>query len=429
MAGLPEFAAQGILRHAAIPKILRRLALAGTHRFPLRQRRGLVVANLTGYLAAVSSLAYALTYWAYDFRALSTIVYGNLLSAAATAMTPLLHRLGRIAAALWLALVIFSSIFYFIAVLGHDAGVQLNYIGAAAVTLVILGVERLGLAIAIVVTAMGLHVTAWFLYPEEAAVVPLDPSLLNRLYFISATNIMAIVFVLVWYALVLVRAAEQRSDALLHNILPASIAERLREDPDSVIAERFEEATVLFADLTAFTTLAARLGPRKIVALLNDLFSAFDDLAARYGVEKIKTIGDAYMAVAGVPTPSPGHAEAVVDMALAMPEAAARVGARHGETLTLHIGIATGPVMAGIIGRTRFSYDVWGDTVNLAARLEAWGRAGTILVSGTVAERLAPGHDFAPLGSVDLKGIGQAEIFRLVGRKTDEIENPSGDAI
>ena len=429
MAGLPELTAQGILRHAAIPKILRRMALAGTHRFARRERGGLVVANLTGYLATLSSLAYALTYGLYDFIALSTIIYGNLLSAAATALTPFLHRLGRTAAALWLALVIFSSIFYFIAVLGHDAGVQLNYIGAAAVSLVILGVERLRLAIAIVAAAMGLHVTAWFLYPEEAAAVPLDPAILNLLYFISATNIMAIVFVLVWYALALARAAEQRSDALLHNILPASIAERLREDPHSASAERFEEATVLFADLAAFTTLAARLGPPKIVALLDDLFSAFDDLATRHGVEKIKTIGDAYMAVAGIPAPMRAHAEAVVDMALAMPEAAARVGTRHGENLALHIGITTGPVMAGIIGRTRFSYDVWGDTVNLAARLEAWCQPGTIVVSGPVAERLAQGHDFTPLGPAELKGIGQVEIFRLVGRKADAIENPPHNAI
>jgi adenylate cyclase len=419
MLGLPEFAAQGILGHAAIPRILRRLALAGTGSFARRQRRGLVVANLTGYLAAVSSLAYALTYWVEDFSALSAMVYGNLASAAATAATPLFHRFGRAAATLWLALVIFTSVFYFISVLGHDAGIQLNYIGAAAVALVILGVERLRLAIAIVAVAMGLHVAAWFLYPEEAAAVILDQAFLNRLYFISATNIMAIVFVLVWYALQLARQAEERTDALLCNILPATIAERLREKPDAVIAERFEEATVLFADLTGFTTLAARLGPQKIVALLDDLFSAFDDLAARHGVEKIKTIGDAYMAVAGVPVARPGHAQAVADMALAMLGAATEVGERHGERLALHVGIASGPVMAGIIGRTRFSYDVWGDTVNLAARLEAWGGPGTIVASAGVEASLRRSHDFEPLGKADLKGIGKVELFRLVARQAD----------
>jgi len=381
MLGLPEFASQGILGHAAVPRILRRLALAGTGSFAPRQRRGLVVANLTGYLAAVSSLAYALTYWVEDFSALSAMVYGNLASAAATAATPLFHRFGRAAATLWLALVIFTSVFYFISVLGHDAGIQLNYIGAAAVALV------------------------------------LDQAFLNRLYFISATNIMAIVFVLVWYALQLARQAEERTDALLCNILPATIAERLREKPDAVIAERFEAATVLFADLTGFTTLAARLGPQKIVAMLDDLFSAFDDLAARHGLEKIKTIGDAYMAVAGVPVARPGHAQAVADMALAMLEAAAEVGARHGETLKLHVGIASGPVMAGIIGRTRFSYDVWGDTVNLAARLEAWGRPGTIVASAGVEEILRRSHAFEPLGKAELKGIGEVGMFRLVAAK------------
>ena len=150
------------------------------------------------------------------------------------------------------------------------------------------------------------------------------------------------------------RASRTANDSLLH-LLPVSIADRLREAPDEAMAERFEEATVLFADLTSFTALAARLGPRRVVALLDHLFSAFDDLAARHGVEKIKTIGDAYMAVAGVPTPRKDHTAAVADMALAMPRAAAAAGKRHGETLELHVGIASGPVMAGIIGRTRFS--------------------------------------------------------------------------
>jgi len=417
--GLPDFAPQGILRHIAVPRLVRRMALAGTAGYSTRERRGLVIANLTGYLATVSSLAYALIYALQDFTELSPIVYGNLLSALCTVITPFFHRFGRIAAALWLALVIYTTIFYFISMLGHDAGVQLNYIGAAAVALVILGVERLKLAIVIAAVAMALHIAAWFMFPEEAAGVAVDPDFLNQVYLTSATNIMAIVFVIVWYALTLARNAEQRTNNLLYNILPVSIADRLREAPDEAMAERFEAATVLFADLTSFTTLAARLGPRRIVALLDDLFTAFDELAARHGVEKIKTIGDAYMAVAGVPTPRRDHAAAVADMALAMPAAAAAVGNRHGEALELHVGIASGPVMAGIIGRTRFSYDVWGDTVNLAARLEAWGRAGTIIASRSVADRLEATHDFEPMGTAELKGIGEVDILRLEGRRND----------
>ncbi len=417
MMGLPEFTPQGILRHAAVPKVLRRFALAGTTGYDRRESRGLVVANVTGYLACISSLCYALTYWLEDPVKLAPVVYGNLALAAATSATPLLHRAGRSASAVWLAVVIFAAIFYFISLLGHDAGVQLNYIGAAALALVILGVERLKLAIVIVAVAAAMHVAAWFIYPDEAADIVLDPAFLNRLYLISAINIMGVIFVLVWYALSLAREAEKRSDALLYNILPSSIADRLRETPEQVIAERFDEATVLFADLTGFTTLAARLGPRRVVALLDDLFSAFDDLAAHHGVEKIKTIGDAYMAVAGVPTPRRDHAAAVADMALAMPAAAAEVGARHGETLAIHVGLATGPVMAGIIGRTRFSYDVWGDTVNLAARLEAWGRPGTIIAGPAVAAALAESHDFESGGSVELKGIGKTKLFRLKAAK------------
>jgi len=414
---LPEFAPHGILRHIAFPRFVRRMALAGTAGYSTRERRGLVVANLTGYLATISSLAYALIYALQDFTELSPVVYGNILSAACTAMTPLLHRFGRAAAALWLACIIYSTIFYFISMLGHDAGVQLNYIGAAAVALVILGVERLKLALVVVAVAMAMHIAAWFLFPEEAAGVVVDPDFLNRVYLTSATNVMAIVFVVVWYALALARDAERRTDSLLYNILPVSIADRLREAPGEAMAERFEEATVLFADLTSFTTLAARLGPRRVVALLDDLFSAFDELATRHGMEKIKTIGDAYMAVAGVPMPRADHAAAAADMALAMPAAAAAVGKRHGEALELHVGIASGPVMAGIIGRTRFSYDVWGDTVNLAARLEAWGQAGSIIASRGAAERLTASHDFEALGTAQLKGIGEVGVFRLAARK------------
>jgi adenylate cyclase len=421
MRGLPDLGYTGAFRRLPLPRLVRQLALAGTHRYPPRERRGLVVANLTGYLATLSSLSYAFTYAAEDYAALWTLVWGNVLSAALTATTPLFHRLGRSAAALWLAAVIFTTMFYFISVLGHDSGIQLNYIGAAALALMILGTERLKLALALAAAAVVMHLAAWFLYPEEEAAVIVEPAFLSRLYFISATNIMAIVFLLVWYALHLARTAEARTDALLFNILPVTIAERLREAPNEVIAERFEEATVLFADLTGFTGLAARLGPQKIVALLDDLFSAFDALAARHGVEKIKTIGDAYMAAAGVPAPRPGHAAAVADMALGMLGAADEVGKRHGETLRLHVGIASGPVMAGIIGRTRFSYDVWGDTVNLAARLEAWGKPGTIVVNAAVRDALARSHAFEPLGTAELKGIGVMDIFRLVERKSTDL--------
>jgi class 3 adenylate cyclase len=204
----------------------------------------------------------------------------------------------------------------------------------------------------------------------------------------------------------------RRADALLHNMLPPVIAERLKRDP-SAIADGFEAVTVLFADIVGFTPLAEKLAPNELVRLLNEVFSAFDDLARNHGLEKIKTIGDAYMVVGGLPSPRRDHAVAVAAMALDMHAAVAQIG--DGK-LSLRIGMHTGPVVAGVIGTSKFSYDLWGDTVNTASRMESHGSAGEIHL--TVACRAALGDDFAvrARGVVDIKGKGPMETFWLAGR-------------
>jgi adenylate cyclase len=210
-------------------------------------------------------------------------------------------------------------------------------------------------------------------------------------------------------------AEQKRSDALLRNVLPDRVAEQLKSS-DEPIADFFPEVTVLFADIVGFTALAALAPPRDLVALLNDIFSTFDALTRARGVEKIKTIGDAYMVVAGVPEPRADHVETIADLALEMRTALGGIRERTGVAIECRLGMATGPAVAGVIGQQRFSYDLWGHTVNMAARLESHGVAGRIQVAADVGSKLRNTHVLEPRGAVDLKGIGPVETWFLESR-------------
>jgi class 3 adenylate cyclase len=213
----------------------------------------------------------------------------------------------------------------------------------------------------------------------------------------------------------LLLAERERSERLLRNVLPGPIATRLKQG-DEVIADRFPEVTVLFADLVDFTRRSQDTAPELVVRVLDDLFTAFDGLAERFGLEKIKTIGDAYMVVGGVPEPRPDHAQAVAEMALALREEVIRHLDPAGRPLDLRIGIDSGPVVAGVIGRRRFSYDLWGDTVNTASRMESTGTAGCIQVTDRVRRRLGGCYRFEPRGPVQVKGKGMLDTWFLVAR-------------
>jgi len=205
-------------------------------------------------------------------------------------------------------------------------------------------------------------------------------------------------------------AAQQKSDRLLANMLPASIAEQLKQNTGA-IACRYDAVTILFADIVDFTGLSARYSPTRLVELLNQIFSTFDDLASMMGLEKIKTIGDAYMVVGGLPTPTTNHAEQVMVMAMAMLAAVRTIPQDNGRPLQLRIGINTGPVVAGVIGRKKFSYDLWGDAVNIASRMESQGVAGHIQVSPSTYHMLKHRYPFKPRGSVSIKGRGDMTTY------------------
>jgi class 3 adenylate cyclase len=213
----------------------------------------------------------------------------------------------------------------------------------------------------------------------------------------------------------LLLAEQERSERLLLNVLPAPIAARLKAG-EAVIADAFPEVTVLFADIVDFTRRSQRTNPAQVVQALNELFSAFDRLAQRQGVEKIKTIGDAYMVAGGLPQPRPDHAQAIAEMALAMQAEVARRTDPSGRPLQLRIGIDTGPVEAGVIGTSKFSYDLWGDTVNTASRMESHGVAGCIQVTERTYQRLRDGYRFQRRGPIQVRGMGEMVTYFLVGR-------------
>jgi class 3 adenylate cyclase len=202
-----------------------------------------------------------------------------------------------------------------------------------------------------------------------------------------------------------------KSDALLLNILPAAVADRLKAE-ERAIADGFGDVTVLFADLVGFTKLSERLTPEALVRGLNELFSQFDDLAEQLGVEKIKTIGDAYMAAAGL-AGQRDHAATMAAMALAMIDRVEAFGARLGEPIAIRIGVNTGPVVAGVIGKKKFIYDVWGDTVNTASRMESHGVPGEVHVTEATKQALGGAFDFEARGPIDVKGKGAMHTWLL----------------
>ena len=213
-------------------------------------------------------------------------------------------------------------------------------------------------------------------------------------------------------------AEQKKSEHLLLNILPETVANRLKEQP-TTIAEAFAEVTVLFADIVGFTQLSTQVSPQELVGLLNRIFSAFDELAEKHGLEKIKTIGDAYMVVGGLPNPRKDHAEAIVEMALDMQQAINKFNVETGSNCNIRIGINTGPVVAGVIGIKKFIYDLWGDTVNIASRMESHGIPGNIQISENTYEQIKDKfknkYVLESRGLIEIKGKGEMQTYLVMG--------------
>jgi class 3 adenylate cyclase len=218
-----------------------------------------------------------------------------------------------------------------------------------------------------------------------------------------------------------IQLQRDQADMLLYNILPERIAEQLKQSNDT-IAEEFSSATVLVADIVNFTPISARFNPREVVDMLNELFTSFDELVDRHGVEKIQVAGDGYMAAAGVPNPRPDHATIMVRLALDMLDCVRNgnfLGGRH--PIEIRIGLSSGPVLGGVIGRRKYFYAIWGDVVNTAARMESHGSVGKIQITRATYELIRNEFDCEYIGEIPVKGKGQMEVWHLIGEKKENI--------
>jgi adenylate cyclase len=209
----------------------------------------------------------------------------------------------------------------------------------------------------------------------------------------------------------------KRSEALLANILPAPVVSRLKAQSETIIADAYDDVSILFADIAGSTARASDMPPAEFVRFLNELFSIFDNLVEQHGLEKIKTSGDGYMVVSGAPTPRPDHAPALASLALAMRDATRALLDPSGHPVSVRIGLASGPVVAGVIGTRKFFYDVWGDAVNVASRMETTGVSGRIQVWDDVYGRLKDAFEFEERGATEVKGKGVMQTWYLVRRK------------
>lgn len=366
------------------------------------------------------------------------VLYIGLINIATAFMflaIPLLHRFGNIIAALVFVVLAYASLTFVGSQIGTDSGVQFYYLVSASLAVLVLGVEHLVLAASVVTLGAGLVVAMQFLVPQDTGIQPRWA--LNAGFVIATVGACLIIFATVWYAMREVERAEEameveydRSEALLANILPASVAAKLKNPARGVIADRYDDASILFADIAGFTERASEMAPTDLVRFLDRLYTTFDRLVDRHGLEKIKTTGDSYMVVSGVPTPRADHVEAIAALALDMSRAVTGLRDPRGNPVPLRMGIAAGPVVAGVVGARRFFYDVWGDAVNVASRMESTDPEGRIQVPHDVYERLRQAFVLEERGDVEIKGKGVMRTWYLVGRKSitgDDTVYTAGD--
>lgn len=348
----------------------------------------------------------------------------NLVVAAICLATPMLYRYGEIVGPLTFIGVAYATIFSIGWAIGTGSGVQLFFLVVAAATVLILGIEHIALAAVLAGIGVVLAIILQVLVPADTGLQP--PWLLTTGFAFTITAGCLTLVATVWFTLretaraeAAVEAEYERSEALLTNILPESIAARLKDPARTVIADKYDDAAILFTDIADFTENASDTNPVELVRFLDLLYTDFDRLVDKHRLEKVKTSGDSYMVVSGVPTPRPDHLEALASLALDMANTTATMTDPSGHPLRIRIGLAAGPVVAGVVGASRFFYDVWGDAVNVAARMESTDPEGRIQVPQNVYERLRHAFVFAERGDIEVKGKGVMHTWYLVDRRSD----------
>lgn len=414
------------VRAGAVPDPVRDSCLTGANlqraKSVARQERVLTmttrISTLTGLFFGSASI----------FIGHGGVVVGvmSLVSAAIYMAIPLLYRFGELVAPTTFTIAAYVLITAIILHVGKGSGLQFYYLVGASIVVLVLGIDHIVLASMLAAVGAVLTLTLQVFVPERTGVQPDWAYTFG--FVVSITTAWFMVVATVWFALREITDAERaieveydRSEALLANILPGSIAERLKNQSSTVIADKYDDASVLFADIAGFTRRASDTAPTELVRFLDRIYSQLDELVDRHGLEKIKTSGDSYMVVSGVPEPRPDHLEALASLALDIADSVAGLKDSRGRDVPLRIGLAAGPVVAGVVGARKFFYDVWGDAVNVASRMETTDIEGRIQVPQAVYDRLCHAFEFEERGDIDVKGKGVMHTWYLVGRRTSVV--------
>jgi adenylate cyclase len=349
----------------------------------------------------------------------------NLVAAVIFFFIPLLYRFGDLVAPLVFFVVSYLAITVVGWHIGTDSGVQFYFLVAASIMVLVLGIEHVVLASALAALGAVTVIALEFLVPDDTGVLP--PWAQASGFVITTISAWVLAVAVIAYALreiararVAMESEYERSERLLTNILPATIAERLKDPSRNIIADKYDDASILFADIAGYTKRASDTTPTDLVRFLDRLYTDLDALVDLHELEKVKTSGDSYMVVSGVPQPRADHVEALACLALDMADAVADLKDPQGRAVPLRIGLATGPVVAGVVGARKFFYDVWGDAVNVASRMETTDVEGRIQVPQNVYERLNDTFLLEERGEVDIKGKGVMHTWYLVGRRDDD---------
>jgi adenylate cyclase len=385
---------------------------------PSRFYRYFIFINI-GYIC--SFLVHGFNVALFSYLEVPLLVTHNVISMAVFAVVIVINRSGYFFTALTIAILEFISHAVFVTwLIGWESGYT-HYLFFLAVTAYLAPAGKKYAKALLVACTCAAYLGLTVYSRSNPPVHRIAEDVIAAMNILNIIAIFALLALLSYYYRSAADRAEEalemefrRSEELLHNILPVEIAERLKAD-SGTIADRQEACSVIFADLVGFTALSDRTSPERLVEILNGLFTVFDDIIEKNGLEKIKTIGDSYMIASGLPHPRDDHAEAAAACALGMLRATGDYNERTGLSLQIRIGINSGPVVAGVIGRKKFTYDLWGDTVNLASRLEYHGIPGKIQVSEHTRDLLRGSYDCVFRERIAVKGKGEIDTYLLVG--------------
>lgn len=417
----PPLAGGQSVQRLALPAWLERIVSAGIVTADPEVARRQRIANVAAFATAANALSHGVFNAIHNFQGLAPVNAYNVLIAVAALCLPLLHRFGANVAAIVLVCMIIAGQTFVVFALGVASDLHI-YLTLAGAMLLFFGVENRALFLFFFVLATAVLLFLLNYAPVDGFVLPQDGMLRDMLSTHAMLNTIVINAAIIFYALTLLRRAElelkdahARSEMLLGAVLPASVAERLKSGDERRIADRIECVSVMFADLAGFTPASHDRDPGEVVDYLDRFVRSFEALCTEHGAEKIKSVGDSCMAVAGLDGNAKAGAAAIGRLALAMIEKSAARGPLGGHRLPLRIGVHSGPAIAGVIGGTRFSYDVWGDAINIASRMESAGEVNRVQVSDAFCELTKEIFSFEPRGVIEIRGAGEMKTFFLLG--------------